>query len=491
MAIGGSTSAVAAAEVPREEWTARGSRLLAAAWVSCALLLVATLSMGRPVNDDYWAIGSLMADGFGGSLTWYYTEFQGNISSWFFILLHELPWLGGVSPWASSVSIALTLIILAGASWGGLIFLGLQWAKGWRFWAFLTIVTAVGWLSLASLVSPNAMTLVFYMPSTIVHVWPWCFALLALGLSVRRGNSPLGWLWMGMLGFLAGNLGLVEAVVIASSTAIAGMLAWRKADALPIDRSLAFGWGVGLGAGLAVQLASPATWGRGGGLGTDGALTTNVEAVNRIFGQADALAGPALSQSLLSLLDVESWARLLVPVAVTGDLLLRPGLLATFVLAAWWAARQPGDFTLTHRALRSRLLLLTLVTVIGALAYSASGALYAFAGRHVAGLALVVAILFAGLGVLTSSWWARHQRLLVFGALVSLIVVVGLAVQQVRFGWTRANAWDEALAVNTALIAEGRTVDLVDVPLKAGISRSGLRDHDRSGAYIEWVRRQA
>ena len=219
-------------------------------------------------------------------------------------------------------------------------------------------------------------------------------------------------------------------------------------------------------------------------------MTTNVDAVYRIFDQADAFAGPALSQSLLSLLQVEDWARLLVPIAVAGDLILRPGLLAVFVFAAWWAAREPGDFTLTHRALRSRLLFLGLVTVIGALAYSASGALYAYAGRHVAGLALVVTTVVAGLGVLTSTWWARNQRLLVLGALAALIVVVGLAVQQARFGWTRANAWDEALAVNRALIAEGRTADLVDVPLKAGISQSGLRDHDRSGAYIDWMRHQ-
>ena len=471
----------------------RSDVALALAGLAALLLLGITLVSGRPVNDDYWAIESLTSDGFLGSLAWYYTEFQGNVISWLFILLHELPWISGVSPWASAASVGLTFVILAGGCWGGLVFLGIRWPSGWRFGAALTVVTVITWLSLASLVSPNAMTLVFYMPSTIVHVWPWCFALLAFGLCLRQETSPLGplgWLGTGMLGVLVGSLGLVEAFVIACSTFIAGVFAWRRAAEIQIRRSLGWAWLLGLGAGLAVQVASPATWGRGGGLGTDAALSTNIEAVNRILAQVGAVAGPSFGQSLLSILDVEIWARLLVPVAVAGDLFLRLGLIAAFLLALGWAVCRPGDFRLSHPTLRNRLLLLALVTVVGALTYSASGALYAYAGRHVAGLALVATVLVVGLGVLGSAWWARHERLLAVGVLASLVVVLGLAAQQVRFGWTRAEAWDQALAINKVLIMEGRIEDLVDVPLKAGISQSGLRDHDRSGAYIEWVSRQ-
>ena len=76
---------------------ARGrAAALCGAWIVCSVALVLTIPLGRPVNDDYWAIGSLMHDGFGSSLSWYYTEFQGNVVSWFFILLHEVPWLSGV-----------------------------------------------------------------------------------------------------------------------------------------------------------------------------------------------------------------------------------------------------------------------------------------------------------------------------------------------------------------------------------------------------------
>lgn len=467
-----------------------GTRALLLGWLIAILVIAMSLPLGRPVNDDYWALGSLMSRGFLRSLAWYYTDFQGNVSSWFFILLHQLPWLDGVPPWASALSIATTLVLLAAAAWGALSFLGLVWPSGWRFWAILTMVTVVAWLSLASLISPNGMTLVFYVPSTIVHVWPWCCALFALGLATHKTAHRGALLCVGLLGFMAGNLGFVEGVIIGLSTAIVAFFAWRRATEWSISRPLAWSWLLGLAFGLGVQIASPATWGRGSGVGSDWALSTNVDAINRLFSQADILTGTSIAQSLLGIADVESWARLLVPIAVLGDLVFRVGLLAVFLLAAWWASRRPTDFSLSSNSLRSRLLGLTLVSLVGAAAYSVSGALYAYAGRHVAGLAVVVTVILAGLGVLSRPWWARHARLLSVGFVLSLVVLTGLGLQQVIYGWSRATDWDGALKVNRMLIVQGRLNELVDVPLKAGLSQSGLRDHDGSSAYVEWVRKQ-
>ena len=124
------------------------------------------------------------------------------------------------------------------------------------------------------------------------------------------------------------------------------------------------------------------------------------------------------------------------------------------------------------------------------MAYSLSGAFYAYAGRHVAGLAIVVAVLTAGLGIYWRNWWTYRPRLLRTAVLLSAVVLVVLGLQQAWFGITRTVAWDDALALNRALIQEGRVSELVNVPLKAGISQSGLRDHDGSPSYVEWVRQQ-
>ena len=464
--------------------------LLVMAWVACIVLLVVTRPVGRPVNDDYWALGSLNELGFLDSLTWYYLNYQGNVVSWFFILLHELPWWDGIRTWGSALSLLVVFGVLAGACWGALRFLGVRLPHGWQSWAVLTIVTTIVWLSLASLVSPNAMTLVFYVPSTIVHVWPWCFFLIALGIVSRGRRLPLASLWMLLLGVLAASLGLVEAVLVAASSLIVAWAMRGQRRNLSVPTAAVGAWFAGLSAGLLVQILSPATWGRGSGFGSEGALATNVQAVERVFTQGDAILGSAFSQGLLNVAAVDVWARALVPVAVVGDLLLRPGLIAIFVLAAWWSLKDPGAFTFNAGQMRPRLVALALVALGGTLAYSLSGAFYAYAGRHVAGLAIVVAVLTAGLGIYWRNWWTYRPRLLRTSVLLSAVVLVVLGLQQAWFGITRTVAWDDALALNRALIQEGRVSELVNVPLKAGISQSGLRDHDGSPSYVEWVRQQ-
>lgn len=463
---------------------------LALGWLASIALIATTMTHGRPVNDDYWAIGSLASEGFWGSVVWYYRDFQGNVTSWFFILLHQLAWIDGVATWASAVSILANLGLLAAGSWGVFTFLGLSIWRGWRRWAALTIITVFAWLSLASMVSPNSMTLVFYVPSAIVHVWPWCIALLALGLAVRAGSHRFGSLIMATLGLFGGNLGLVEGGVIACSTACIGILARRSPSAWPIPKSMSIGWVIGLLSGLLLQIASPGTWSRGATVESGSALSTNVDAVNRILTYGESLTGVELSQFLFSIMDVEIWARALVPIAVMGDTFLRPGLLAALFLAGWLVGRHSQGLPRDEGILRSRLLGLTLAATLGVVAYSFSGALYAYAGRHVAGLALVVTALAVGVGALVSKWWARHSPLRSGLVFASLVIFLALAVQQVNFGWTRATAWDQALSVNRVLITQGRVDNLIDVPLRAGLSQSGLRDHGGSREYVDWVRRQ-
>lgn len=460
--------------------------LVAGAAMSASLVIV-TLPTGRPVTDDYGAIES-WTKGLGPSLAWYYTEFQGNVLSWLFIMISQLPWLDGVRSWGSAASVTVTLLVLAYACWGALTFLGIAWPRRWRFAALLLVATVVTWLCLASVVSPNAMTLVFYIPSTIVHVWPWCFALAALGLVFRRQSLRGSLIWAGACGLMAGGLGFVEGLTIAAATVF--VFVYRRSWRPRVQASGACGWVVGMSIGLGIQFASPATWSRGGAVGSEGALLTNIQAVKRLLAQGDALVGPSFGQWMLSALNVEDWARLLVPGAVAGDLLVRPGLVAVFLLAGWWVVRDAGRFTLARPDLKSRMVVLLVVCLFGGVAYSLSGALYAYAGRHVAGLAIIVSAMVFGLGVYAEPWWLRHQVAAFWGAWIAVAIVLLLGVQQAQYGLSRARAWDAAFAINRVLIEQGRLTELVDVPLKAGLSNSGLRDHDGSTSYVAWVLRQ-
>lgn len=457
-----------------------------AALVGMAVVMAIGL-LARPVNDDYWAFSTQDLNGFWGSLVWYYTEFQGNVTSWFFILLHEQQWYAALTPLAAIGSVLGFFILLGLACWGGLTFLGVDVGKGWRKIARLIIGSLVVWLSLESVVGPNSTTAFYYMPSTIVHIWPWLFGLIALGLIFReraiRGSMPLAV----SSGFLAGSLGLIEAAVIFLATVI--MLVWvRRWNEAPVQRRPSIGWIFGISFGFAIQVLSPATWARGGGIGSDTALTTNVQAVERLLAMSNSVGGERFSQLLLDLAGVDVWARGLVPVAVVGDLFLRIGLLAVIGVVAWWMTREV-TLCVSRSELRKRMAVGMLVVISGGIAYSVSGALYAYAGRHAAGLALIVTMLSAGWAVYHRERWQRHRSGVLVGFILSLILLAGLAGQQLWVGLMRAQAWDESLLTNRVLVAEGRLSELVSVGYRAGASSSGLRDHDGGAAYIEWVRR--
>lgn len=460
---------------------------LAAGGLFCAAVVGALLVSGRPVNDDYWAFGSQIEGGFWGSLAWYYTEFQGNVVSWFFILLHEQQWFTGVTLLGSAGSILVFFLLMSWASWGGLSFLGVELQRGWRRLAVLAMAAVAGWLSLESVVGPNSTTAIYYMPSTIVHIWPWLFCLVGLGLVFRETLTHFSLVLAVFAGFMAGSLGFVEGVIIGGATL--AMVLWAlKWKPSPVHSHAAWSWIIGLLGGLLVQVASPATWGRGGGLGSEGALTTNVQAVERLLSMAQARLGSGLVDSILGIADVDVWARVLVPFAALGDLILRPGLLAIIFIVAWWSTR--GARTqLPRRELRKRLAIGLFVVTAGFLAYSASGALYAYAGRHAAGLALGVTLLAVGWTIYRAPLWERWHKPVSVAGVAGVMILVALSIQQVSIGISRMVAWDQAFLINRERILDGRYTDLVDVAYRAGVSSSGLRDHGSSGSYIEWIQR--
>jgi hypothetical protein len=255
-----------------------------------------------------------------------------------------------------------------------------------------------------------------------------------------------------------------------------------------IQRRVVSGWSIGLAVGILIQALSPATWGRGGGLGSEAALTTNVQAVERLFTVVENRLGSELVDSLLSAVSIDMWARILVPFAVLGDLVVRPGLIAVIGVVAWWMTRNP-DLYVARVELRRRLAVGLVVVSVAAVGYAGSGALYAYAGRHAAGLALVVTALAAGWAVYLKQYWLHRRRAVaVFGA-ASTVLLALLALTQIWVGFNRASAWDESLENNKVLISEGRLTELESVGYRAGLSSSGLRDHDGSGAYIDWLRR--
>ena len=70
---------------------------------------------------------------------------------------------------------------------------------------------------------------------------------------------------------------------------------------------------------------------------------------------------------------------------------------------------------------------------------------------------------------------------------ISILIISGLATQQLVTGLGRAGDWDAAQDINRQLISNGQINELIDVRFQAGISSSGLRDHGESNAYIRWV----
>lgn len=474
----------------RKRWNVSDFGLVAGSLASC-IVIAFTLFAGRPINDDYWAWQSQSDYGFWGSLTWYYTEFQGNISSWFFILLHEQQFLNGISPFASSISVLISFVILGLACWGGLSFIGLRLPGGWRSLAALVIATVVSWLSLGSAISPNSFTAVFYVHSTIVHTWPWLLALIALGVIFRKKSLRAGAFIAVIIGFFAGSLGLAEGVLLVMATI--AMFVWRyRWSQTTVQLSAVRGWTLGLSAGIFVQLVSPGTWGRAGGVGPESGLVTNAQAVERILSKVNSLTGSNFGDSVLGFADVNLWVQVLVPLAVFGDLIVRPGLIGVVVLAGLWAVKNV-ELSLDRSELRRRIIVGAIIVLIAASGYAISGALYAYAGRHVAGLACVVTLLGAGFGAYLKPLWSTHMRITWILSIAASTLFLILGWQQVSAGIERSRSWDAALIENLQLISDGQTTNLVNVPFQAGLSSSGLRDHEGgfTSVYIDWVESNA
>lgn len=432
----------------------------------------------RPVNDDYWALGSLHRFGFLGSLKWYHVEFQGNVTSWLFIILHEQLWLHGVTAFGAVPSVLITLLLLTFSVLGFRRFLGLKLVG-----SLIPILAALIWLSLDSVISPNSMTFVYYIPSAIVHVWPWLLALAALGLMASDYRSR----WLLPVVFLmsvaAGSLGFVEGVAIGIATAVFTLYERIRLQGLNLWRSAARTWTAGILSGLAIQLAAPSTWNRSTRVVDP--QVTNIEAVGRLF-SAIGKVSPQLASGLQSMASPETWAQILVPFAVLGDLLARPGLVALLFIAAWLAKRGLLTSSLSPELLRDRVTPLKMVVVISFVLYSVSGAMYAYAGRHVAGLAVLVALIGIFFGMTNSGRLIRTGRVAVP---VSVIVFLLIGAQQFYLGYSRMVAWDKAQRQNLLILKGEASGPLINVPLKAGISQSGLRDHDGSREYQEWLLR--
>jgi len=242
-----------------------------------------------------------------------------------------------------------------------------------------------------------------------------------------------------------------------------------------------------LAVGFGIQLASPAFLARSGD--GDTALETNIAGVERLLIQVDSVFGQGSMNSITNTFSVDFLARALAPIAVLSDLILRPGLLAVLFLAAYWKMAQPGTFTLTTSELKSRLWPLVIVIFAGAILYSISGAFYAYAGRHLSGLALLVTVVIAGVGICSKNWWQGRGRLLATLSALSLCALVVLGVCQYTLGQSRAERWDKALITNVEILRSGSGQELVSESLKAGLSQSGVRDHEGREFYATLLKR--
>lgn len=471
---------------PSQIWRALSTPLLVLSTIACLGLWVLTALQTRPVNDDFDLMFRIDQTGFWQVITVYYTDFQGNISALFVTLLHQFLWINGPTTLSYLVPVALTFIAVTGGAWGALTYLGICFNSSWRSYAISVIAGTLAWLSLTGAVSPNSATLVFYFWSTVIHAWPFALALIALGIIHRPNGNRSLWLILLFLGLFAGWLGTFEGALIVFGTLTIGLMRRFSNKREPLNKLSVRTWSLGLAVGFAIQLASPAFLARSGG--GDTALETNIAGVERLLTQVDSVFGQGSMTAVTNTFSVDFLARGLAPIAVLSDLILRPGLLAVLFLAAYWKIAQPRTFTLTTSELKSRLWPLAIVIFSGAILYSISGAFYAYAGRHLAGLALLVTVVIAGVGICFSDWWQGRRALATLSAL-SLCVFVALGVYQYSLGQSRAERWDKALITNVEILRIGSGQELVSESIRAGLSQSGVRDHEGREFYATLLKR--
>jgi len=455
--------------------------------MACLGLWVLTALQTRPVNDDFDLMFGIDQTGFWQVITEYYTDFQGNISALFIALLHQYLWIDGPTTLSYLVPVALTFIAVTGGAWGSLTYLGIRFTSSWRSYAISVIVGTLAWLSLAGAVSPNSTTFVFYFWSTVNHAWPFALALIGLGIIYRPNRSKSLWFFLLILGLFAGWLGTFEGALIVFGTLTIGLMRRFSSRGEPLNKLSVRAWSLGLAVGFAIQLASPAFLARSDD--GDAALETNIAGVERLLTQVDSIFGQGSITSITNTFSVDFLARALAPIAVLSDLILRPGLLAVLFLAAYWKIAQPETFSLTTSELKSRLWPLAIVIFAGGILYSISGAFYAYAGRHLGGLALLVTVVIAGVGICSNNWWQGRRRLLATLSVLSLCVFVALGVYQYCLGQSRAERWDKALITNVEILRSGSDQELVSESIRAGLSQSGVRDHEGREFYATLLKR--
>jgi len=453
----------------------------------CIILWVVTALQTRPVNDDFGLMFGIDQIGFWQVIENYYTGFQGNTSALFITLLHQYLWINGPTTISYLAPVVLTFAVVTGGSWGALTYLGFRFPSGWRGYAISIITGTVAWLSLTSVVSPNSTSLVFYFWSTVIHAWPFAVALLALGIIFRHEKNKSHWFTLSVLGVFAGWLGTVEGALIVFGTLTIGLMRRFTHEKEPLNKLSVRFWSLGLAVGFGIQLVSPAFLARSGA--GDAALSSNIDGVNRLLTQLESIFGQGFITSVTNTFSIEFLARALAPMAVLSDLVIRPGLLAVLFLAAYWKISQPGTFKLSTAEIKSRLWPLVIVICAGAILYSISGAFFAYAGRHLAGLALLVTVVIAGVGICSSDWWQSRQRLLATLSTLSLCVVVALGIYQFALGQSRADRWDRALVTNAEILRSGSGEELASEPIKAGLSQSGVRDHEGDPFYATLLKR--
>jgi len=461
--------------------------LLITVTVVCIILWALTSLQTRPVNDDFGLMFGIDQIGFWQVIANYYTGFQGNTSALFITLLHQYLWINGPTTISYLAPVVLTFAVITGGSWGALTYLGFRFPTGWRGYAISIITGTVAWLSLTSAVSPNSTTLVFYFWSTVIHAWPFALALIALGIVFSPERNKTRWFLLFVLGVFAGWLGTFEAALIVFGTLTIGLMRRFTHKKEPLNKLSVRYWSLGLAVGFGIQLASPAFLARSGG--GDASLSSNIDGVNRLLTQLDSIFGQGFITSITNTLSIEFLARALAPIAVLSDLIFRPGLLAVLFLSAYWKMAQPGTFTLTTSELKSRLWPLAIMICAGIILYSISGAFYAYAGRHLAGLALLVTVVIAGVGICSIDRWRSRQRLLAALSTLSLCLIVILGVYQYTLGQSRAERWDRALVTNAEILRSGSGQELVSEPIKAGLSQSGVRDHEGYLFYATLLKR--
>lgn len=471
------------------ELTSKSPRFMTLIKVGISIVLFSSFCivacLRRPVNDDYLALATLMDKGFFGSIAWYFMHVQGNVLSWFFILIADAPWLRGLNPIFNLLPFIFSFTLMFFSIFGFLKFAFDLKLKSFQNFLSTFLTTSFVLLSLNSLVSPNGISFFLYFPSTVVHVWPWlCFGI-ALGSIRGKSSVPVKALLV-LTGILAGGLGLVEGIIFATTTAMIIFFTLRKSNRVEIPLPNLIAWSTGVFSGIIVQLISPAAFQRASN--ADSSSVSNVEAVHRCFSLVERFIGHQSSILIQEKLSVQVWLLLLIPISLLLELILRPGLFyfLYFILGVRklkkWGELDKVSNTTAYKFFN--VLLLYAIVL-----YAFSGILFAYAGRQIIGLQILSFLLlrmkYEKLFNSSVNFLFQKIKFIVLAFVLFITTLLLLLIPSFH----RYNSWNDAFKVNLNYINSPRDYKkLVSVPLKFGISQSGLRDFENDSAdYLKWM----